>query len=199
MLRLSAYVLAALALVSLSVMSADAQAGNSQHRRVYKHHAHHKVVKHRNFRLRDINADSRHNRGERLADGRKRFNRSTLSFRVADRNRWYRHDGYRHDHGYRHHQRVRVNTSSVVIINVVGNRGYRMPVTSSRGANTYSGDVDVYSVPGVGTYSYGDAVYNGGAEIPTSTQASSVKIIDVGAIKPNSGCDMQAGVCVIRP
>ena len=205
MFRLSAFVLAAIAMVSLSLISADAQAGNSQHRRVHKHQTHNKVVKHRNFRMRSINADSHHNGSQRLANGRKRFNRSTLSFRVADRNHWHRYDRYRYDRyhhndGHRHRPRVRVNTGAVVVINVVGNRGYRMPVNGTRDANTYSGDVDVYSVPGVGTYSYGDAVYNtGGADIAASTPTSSVKIIDVGDVKPNNGCDMQAGVCVIRP
>ena len=199
MLKLSAYVLAALAMVSFFAMTLDVQAGNSQQRRIYKHQTHNKVHKRQNFRMRDINAESHHNGGQRLDNGRKRFNRSTLSFRGVDRYHRHRYDRYHQDDWRRHRPRVRVSTSAVVVINVVGNRGYRLPVNSPD-ANTYSGDVDVYSVPGVGTYSYGDAIYNGdGAETSTSTQASSVKIIDVGSIKPNNGCDMQAGVCVRRP
>jgi hypothetical protein len=200
MLRLSAYVLAALAMVSFFAMTVDVQAGNSQQRRAYKHQTHGKYQKHRDFRMRSINADSRHNGGQRLDNGRKRFNRSTLSFRFADRDHRHRYDRYHHNDRHRHRNRVRVNTGAVVVINVVGDRGYRMPINGARDANTYSGNVDVYSVPGVGTYSYGDSIYSGvGPDATTSVSTSSVKIIDVGDIKPNNGCEMQAGVCVIRP
>lgn len=189
MLRFSAYALAALAMVSIFAVTIEAKAGNDDQRRVRMHQAQAKHQKHRTIRMRDVNADSRRDGGQRLENGRKRFNRSTLSLRVADR-----------DNRHRHHARVRVNTSSVVVINVVGDRGYRMPANSTRTANTYSGAVDVYSIPGVGTYSYSDAVYNGHApDGVADASAPSLKIIDVGALKPNEGCDMQAGVCVIRP
>jgi hypothetical protein len=190
MFRLSAYVLAALAVASIAVTSVDVQAGNDDSRRVHKHQTHVKQHSRQTIRMRNINADSRHNGGQRLDDGRKRFNRSTLSTRVAD-------SDHRLD---RQRARIRVSTSSVVVINVVGDRGYRIPVNGARNANTYSGDVDIYSVPGVGTYSYGDAIYSSiGPDASTRPRASSLKIIDVGDIKPNNGCDMQAGVCVIRP
>jgi len=198
MFRLSAYVLAALALASIAVTAVDVQAGNDDSRRVHKHQTHVKQNNRHTIRMRNINADSRHNGGQRLDDGRKRFNRSTLSTRVADRD--HRYDRHRRNDGYHHRARIRVSTSSVLVINVVGDRGYRLPVNGARNANTYSGDVDVYSVPGVGTYSYGDAIYSSiGPDASTRPRASTLKIIDVGDIKPNNGCDMQAGVCVIRP
>jgi len=191
MLRFGACVLAAATMASFFAMTASVEAGNADQRRVHKITMNGKTSKPRTIRMRDINADSRRAVVRRLDDGRKRFNRSTLSFRTADG------DG-RHHH--RNRDRIRVSTGSVVIINVIGDRSYRMPVSSTRDANTYSGDVDVYSVPGVGTYSYGDAVYNGNApDALANARTSSVKIIDVTAIKPNNGCDMQAGVCVIRP
>lgn len=189
MLRFGAYVLAAAAMASFFAMTASVEAGNADQRRVHKITMNSKTSKQRTIRMRNINADSRRAVVRRLDDGRKRFNRSTLSLRTADR------DGRHH-----HRNRIRVSTSSVVIITVVGDRGYRMPVNSMRDANSYSGNVDVYSVPGVGTYSYGDGVYNG--NVPgtlANATTSSVKIIDVTALKPNNGCDMQAGVCVIRP
>jgi hypothetical protein len=189
MLRFGAYVLAAAAMASFFAMTVHVEAGSADQRRVHKITMNGKTSKQRTIRMRDVNADSRRTIVRRLEDGRIRFNRSTLSLRTAD-------GGGRHHH----RNRIRVSTSSVVIINVIGDRGYRMPVSSMRDANTYSGDVDVYSVPGVGTYSYGNAVYNGHApDALANATTSSVKIIDVTAIKPNNGCDMQAGVCVIRP
>lgn len=191
MFRLTAYVLAALAIMSFFI-PADAQAGSRHERRIHKH------VKNSNFRynvrMRDINADSRYNGGQRLDNGRKRFTRSTLSFR-SDGNR---RNSYRHNHRHRYHIRNRINTSAVVIINVDGNKQYRLPVYRRPGVNTYSGNVDVYSVPGVGTYSYTDSSNYDDAPLVT-TGVPSAKIIDVSKLKPNDGCEMQSGVCVIRP
>ena len=199
MFKPSAYMLAALAMVSMLVTTVDVQAGNADQRRIHKHQTHKKIEKRRNFSLRDVNLDKRYNGAQRLANGRKRFNTSTLSFRL-DGDRWRHHARNHFNDDHRHRGRVRVNTSNVVLINIVGDRGYRLPVRPSLSANTYSGSVDVYSVPGVGTYSYGDSVYNGdGLETTASAVASSVRIIDVGSLKPNGSCDMQAGVCVIRP
>lgn len=203
MLKLGTYVLAAIAMVPLLLVTADAEAGDARTRRIHKQYNHVSVHKRHDFRLRDINADSRNNRGERLADGRKRFNRSTLAVHFDGDRRYRRHDHHDNhydNHGHRHYARTRVNTSTVVVINVEKGRSYRVTGGDRPQANTYSGDVDVYSVPGVGTYSYGDASdYGYSADSANDTRASTLKIIDVGDVKPNNGCDMQAGVCIIRP
>jgi len=64
-----------------------------------------------------------------------------------------------------------------------------------RQVDTYSGDVDIYSKPGVGTWSYGAMP----SRIVVTSGAPSAKIIDVGKLEPNAACEMQAGVCVIEP
>jgi hypothetical protein len=134
--------------------------------------------------MRSINADNRYY-------GNRRISRGTLSFRT-DRDR----RGRFHRHlGNRYFARYRVNTGNVVIINVNGSRSYRLPVNQVAQRNTYSGDVDVYSVPGVGTYSYGQ----GSSEVVLTGSVPSATIIDVKDLKPNNGCEMQAGVCVIKP
>jgi hypothetical protein len=183
MFRLTAYVLAALSMVAFFAV-ADAQAGNRNERRIHNHQKHVNFKTRRTVRMRSVNASNRYY-------GNRRISRGTLSFRV---------DRDRRNHVYRHHRkhynaRYRVNTGNVVIINVDGNRAYRLPVNRSVQRNTYSGDVDIYSVPGVGTYSYGE----GSQDVVVTRGVRSATIIDVNTLKPNHACQMQSGVCVIRP
>jgi hypothetical protein len=102
-------------------------------------------------------------------------------FRMIDRN------ANRFD---RRHIR-RVVARAVVKIRVDG--GGRSIHRRYRQGDTYSGDVIINVRNGVGQWSYG-AVTS-----VSVTVAPRVKIIDVGAQKPNSACHMQAGVCVIKP
>jgi hypothetical protein len=180
MFRLTAYVLAALAMLSFFAVT-DTQAGNRHERRIHNHQNNVHFRTRQTVRMKSVNADNRYY-------GNRRISRGKLSFRV-DRDR---RNGF---HRHRHYARVRVNTGNVVIINVDGDRAYRLPVNRSFDRNTYSGDVDVYSVPGVGTYSYGE----GSSDVVVKRSVPSAKIIDVKALKPNHACEMQAGVCVIKP
>lgn len=180
MLRLTAYLLAALAMISFLTVT-EAQAGNKHERRIHNSQKHVHFRTRQTVRMRSVYASSRYY-------GDRRISRGTLSFK-ADGNRWNR------SHRHRYYAKYRVNTGNVVIINVNGNRSYRLPVNRLPQRNTFSGDVDVYSVPGVGTYSYG----GGSSEVVMTRSVPSAKIIDVKALKPNQGCDMQAGVCVIKP
>ena len=96
--------------------------------------------------------------------------------------------------GRRHHRSVvRVVNRNVVVVKADGrNRHrYRPPV------NTYSGNVVIDVRSGVGQWSYG--AYSVYAAPVAAVAVPRVKIIDVGALKTNSACEMQAGVCVIRP
>jgi hypothetical protein len=191
MFRFAAYILAALAIVSFFSV-ADTQAGNRHERRIHNHQKNFHYRMRHTVRMRSINADRRH-----YSD--RRFTRGTLSFRVDRdrRNRYRHHYGHYRNHHYsdRYYARYPVNAGNVVIINVDGDRSYRLPVYQRRDVNTYSGDVDTYSVPGVGTYSYGE----GSSDVIVTRSVPSATIIDVKNLKPNNGCQMQAGVCVIRP
>jgi len=180
MFRLTAYLLAALAMISFFAVT-ETQAGNKHERRIHNSQKHVHFRTRQTIRMRSVNASNRYY-------GDRRISRGTLSFK-ADGNRWNR------SHRHRFHNTYRVNTSNVVIINVNGNRSYRLPVNRLPQRNTYSGDVYVYSVPGVGTYSYGE----GSSEILMTRGIPSAKIIDVKTLKPNHACEMQAGVCVIKP
>jgi len=180
MFRLIAYVLTALAMVSFFAVT-ETQAGNKHERRIHNSQKHVHFRTRQTVRMRSVYASNRYY-------GDRRISRGTLSFK-ADGNR--RNDFRRH----RFYNRYRVNASNVVIINVNGSRSYRLPVNNLPQRNTYSGDVDVYSVPGVGTYSYGE----GSTEVLMTRSIPSAKIIDVKTLKPNQACEMQAGVCVIRP
>lgn len=183
MFRLTAYVLAALAMLSFFAV-ADTQAGNRHERRI------HGTQKNVHFRMRQTVRLRSVYPGNRYY-GDRRISRGTLSFRV---DRDHRNSFHRH----RHYARYRFNPGNVVIINVNGNRSYRLPVDRRPDLNTsgtYSGDVDVYSVPGVGTYSYGE----GSSDVVVTRRVPSATIIDVKTLKPNNGCEMQAGVCVIKP
>jgi hypothetical protein len=96
--------------------------------------------------------------------------------------------------GHRHHRNVvRVVNRNVVVVKVGGKNRHRRP----HQVNTYSGDVVIDVRNGVGQWSYGS--YGADAATVTVTSAPRAKIIDVGALKANEACEMQAGVCVIRP
>jgi hypothetical protein len=189
MLRLTAYVLAALAMVSFFAV-VDAQAGNRHERRVHNHQKTVHFKQRRTVRMRSVYASNRYY-------GNRRISRGTLSFRLDRdrRNGFHRHYRHHYHDRNRYHARHRINTGNVVIINVDGDRAYRLPVNRSVQRNTYSGDVDIYSVPGVGTYSYGE----GSQDVVVTRGVPTATIIDVNALKPNHACEMQSGVCVIRP
>lgn len=96
--------------------------------------------------------------------------------------------------GHRHRRNVvRVVNRNVVVVKVDGKNRHR----HNDQGNTYSGDVVIGVRNGVGQWSYG---YEGSDTASISvTTAPKLKIIDVGTLKADSACDMQAGVCVIRP
>ena len=88
--------------------------------------------------------------------------------------------------------RLRIVNRNVVVLKVgKDERRHRRP----HAYGTYSGGVNIHWQNGVGQWSYGAM----SAEVQSVTVAPSAKIIDAGAIKPGDICDMQAGVCVIRP
>lgn len=104
------------------------------------------------------------------------------TFRMADRS------GHR-----RHRDIVRVVNRNVVVVRVDGkNRRHR-----HHPGNSYSGDVVIDIRNGVGQWSYGSYGYEAAAV--GVTIRPKVKIIDVGALKADRACEMQAGVCVIKP
>jgi hypothetical protein len=88
---------------------------------------------------------------------------------------------------------VRVVNRNVVVVRVDG----RSRHGHHRQGNTYSGDVVIDVRNCVGQWSYG--AYSSDAATVTVTSAPTVKIIDVGKLKADGACEMQAGVCVIRP
>lgn len=98
----------------------------------------------------------------------------------------------RSDHR-RHRSVVRVVNRNVVVVKVGGTSRYR----PYRQGNAYSGDVVIDVRSGVGQWSYGS--YSADTATITVRSAPKVKIIDVGALKAGSACQMQAGVCVIKP
>jgi hypothetical protein len=105
-----------------------------------------------------------------------------MKFRMADRS------------GHRHHRSVvRIVNRNVVVVAVGGRNRHRL----HRQRNSYSGDVVIDVRNGVGQWSYGS--YSADAAAVTVTTGPTLKIIDVGAMKAGDACDMQAGVCVIRP
>jgi hypothetical protein len=67
-----------------------------------------------------------------------------------------------------------------------------------RDFNRYSGDVDIYEIPGIGTWSRGSGsssiTYLGMTGIPAEPL-----MIDVEALPDGNECSMENGVCVIRP
>ena len=105
-------------------------------------------------------------------------------FRMIDRSavRHVHHDG-------RHVRRHAGRSVVVVKRDGDGHRHHRR----HRHWNRYSEDVLIHVDNGIGPWSYVAfdpyAVY----------VAPSAKIIDVETLKPDSACEMEAGVCVIRP
>jgi hypothetical protein len=96
--------------------------------------------------------------------------------------------------GNRHHRStVRIVNRNVVVVKADGK--FRHAYRGYRQVNTYSGDVVIDVRNGVGQWSYGSF----SADAVPAAAVPNAKIIDVDAITPNNGCDMQAGVCVIRP
>jgi hypothetical protein len=113
-----------------------------------------------------------------------------------ERHRIIKHNKFRmvQRSGQRHHRSlVRVVNRNVVVVKVGGTSRHR----NYRPGNTYSGDVVIDVRNGVGQWSYGS--YSADATIVSVTAAPKVKIIDVGTLKVNGACEMQAGVCVIKP
>jgi hypothetical protein len=89
-------------------------------------------------------------------------------------------------------QRIRVVNRNVVVVKVdAGKRRHK----GFRSYGTYSGDVDISVRAGVGQWSYGTS----SSLAVTEAAVPMVKIIDVGSLKANNACAMEAGVCVIRP
>lgn len=78
------------------------------------------------------------------------------------------------------------------IVNVDLHRGrHRL----HRQVNTYSGNVAIYHRNGVGTWSYGTT---SGTTVIADARPS-LKIIDIDRLAGKNDCQMEAGVCVIRP
>ncbi|MCB1445587.1 MAG: hypothetical protein KDJ87_07255 [Rhizobiaceae bacterium] len=98
------------------------------------------------------------------------------------------------DRDTRHHdgRKLRIVSRNVVVVKVDGDsRRHRR----HRPADSYSGDVVIDIRNGVGRWSYGSL----SERIASADVAPSAKIVDVGTLKAGSACDMQAGVCVIKP
>jgi hypothetical protein len=62
----------------------------------------------------------------------------------------------------------------------------------------YSGDVNIVTIPGVGSWSLG-SVGSSVAFIQTSGIPAEPLMIDVEALPGGNECSMENGVCVIRP
>lgn len=89
----------------------------------------------------------------------------------------------------RHRKIVKNRATAVVHITI---RDRRLP---KRPYGTYSGNVNIIQVPGLGSWSYGYI----GRLLRPALEIPSAKIIDVGSALTKSPCSMEAGVCVIRP
>ncbi len=77
-----------------------------------------------------------------------------------------------------------------------GYQGYGLPTTLP-GAGTYAGGIEAVSDPGNGNY----FAVNGSLDLamPGRVARPSAKIIVVRPDENNASCDMQKGVCIIRP
>lgn len=90
-------------------------------------------------------------------------------------------------------KRIRVVNRNVVVLNTRSDRHrHHRRHWLGYGAGDY---VVIHTRNGVGQWSY-DTVDSG---IEALAVPSGPKVIDVDALAPNSACEMQAGVCVIRP
>ena len=88
----------------------------------------------------------------------------------------------------------RVSARAVVVVKVDGGRrSYHRRHRYLR--DNYYGAAVMDGWNGIGPWSYN--AYS--SDIVYVTVRPSAKIIDVGTLKPNSACEMQAGVCVIKP
>jgi hypothetical protein len=94
---------------------------------------------------------------------------------------------FHHRHGI---QRITIRNTVRVVERTTINIRHRH---HNRGRDSYSGDVAIYSRPGVGTWSYGTL----SSVVETRSLASGAKIIDLRSGK--NDCSMEMGVCVIRP
>jgi hypothetical protein len=94
--------------------------------------------------------------------------------------------------GNRDRHRLRVVNKNVVVVKLDGGKRRHKGFHSY---GTYSGDVDISVRAGVGQWTYGTS----NSLAVTEAAAPMVKIIDVGRLKANDACVMEAGVCVIRP
>jgi glutamate synthase domain-containing protein 3 len=104
------------------------------------------------------------------------------SFKMVDRS------------GHRHRRNVvRIVNRNVVVVKVAAKSRHR----HDRPGNTYSGDVVIDVRGGAGQWSYGS--YSSDGSSISVTTGPKMKIIDVGTLKADGACEMQAGVCVIRP
>jgi hypothetical protein len=96
-------------------------------------------------------------------------------------------------------QRRHPHRAAVVVVKVDGDRKAvhrrHRSANAYRPGNTYSGDVVIDVRPGVGQWSYGAL----SSSVVTVRVPSMAKIIDVKALGTNSSCQMQAGVCIIKP
>lgn len=114
----------------------------------------------------------------------------------SERHRIIKHSTFRmaERSGHRFHRNVvRVINRNVVVVKADGRSRHR----HYRQGGTYSGDVVIDVRAGVGQWSYGS--YSADAASIRVMTGPRMKIIDVGALKVDSACEMQAGVCVIRP
>ena len=89
-----------------------------------------------------------------------------------------------------------VPQAAVGSYDVRGYEGYGLP-TALPGVGTYVGGISAVASPGNGNYFTIDGSIDLAA--PARALPPSAKIIDVGQRAENEGCDMQHGVCIIRP
>jgi hypothetical protein len=97
----------------------------------------------------------------------------------------------------KHAKTVKVNIGPRIVVRrgVVDVAVSRYRHRIDRQMNTYSGNVAVYTRNGVGTWSYGTT----SAMVGRDDAKSELKIIDLDKLAGRNDCQMEAGVCVIRP
>jgi hypothetical protein len=78
--------------------------------------------------------------------------------------------------------------------------GYRHHSRDWREFDRYSGDVNIVSIPGVGSWSLGSFGRAGSVRfVETTGLQPEPLMIDVRALPGGNECSMENGVCVIRP
>lgn len=96
---------------------------------------------------------------------------------------------------HRNIKRIRVVNRNIVVLNARSDR-HRHHRHRGDWLGYGAGDyVVVHMRNGIGHWSYD--IVGGGSEALVAP--SGPKVIDVDALAPNSACEMQAGICVIRP